>query len=648
MRRGILLIPILLLLVFLLPGCTVKDEMTISNAALSLIPEETYQLTAVCSDDGHKACEWRSSDESVVRVSTDGLVTAVAEGKASVYAVCKGGEEESTAVCQVTVSVCSIKLTFDNSSSAMKVGETATLSARVLINDAQTIETVQWSVSGDRDAADVTFDGNSAHISAKKVGVLTLTATYQRGSAPCSSEYTVAILSDINYRVTLSDTSIALYPGEKGAVGAVVTGDGEELDCPVTWSSADRQVATVSADGVITAVGPGSTVVTASASPEAGSKITAPCLVTVYKNDYTITITAEGESIYASDTLPLSVEVTKNNEIIKAPILWSVSDSKVAIVDDGVLTGLSAGRVTVTAEYISVEGDSYTAQVEIEVLANEYAITLPSAAAELDKGETLQLAAQLSRNGKPYDGNIIWKTSDESIAEVVDGLVIAKEAGTVTISAVFIAPVAEGGSRYEASVSLKIVDAVYTFTISPSDVSVYVGAGVKLGISAGRNDTVIQAEDINFSVANGDIASVSDGVVLGIAPGSTVITASWTDPRGGEHIARCSVTVASRYYMTVEPTTAELGVGEEIQIIATTMQRFDDGTVDECYIGAVEWRSSDTGVATVRAGVVVIHAPSDTSITITAEWTAPDGVICTAECVITVLPTAEPTPDEQA
>lgn len=61
--------------------------------------------------------------------------------------------------------------------------------------------------------------------------------------------------------VTLSKTALTLRPGQSETLTARIT-PAEAEDKSIVWKSSDEQVATV-ADGVVTAVKPGSAVVTA-------------------------------------------------------------------------------------------------------------------------------------------------------------------------------------------------------------------------------------------------------------------------------------------------------------------------------------------------------------------------------------------------
>ena len=77
--------------------------------------------------------------------------------------------------------------------------------------------------------------------------------------------------------VTLDKTSLTLAPGETAELTYAITPD-TDTDKRVTWSSDNQAVATV-ADGVVTAVAPGSATITATAAD--GSGTTASCAVTV-------------------------------------------------------------------------------------------------------------------------------------------------------------------------------------------------------------------------------------------------------------------------------------------------------------------------------------------------------------------------------
>ena len=76
MRKGTLLILLTALAALLISGCGGVHEISLNSAAVSLLPNETYDLRAVCSSGGHDAWQWSSSDDTVAQVDENGCVTA--------------------------------------------------------------------------------------------------------------------------------------------------------------------------------------------------------------------------------------------------------------------------------------------------------------------------------------------------------------------------------------------------------------------------------------------------------------------------------------------------------------------------------------------------------------------------------------------
>ncbi|MCM1037011.1 MAG: Ig-like domain-containing protein [Bacteroides sp.] len=79
-------------------------------------------------------------------------------------------------------------------------------------------------------------------------------------------------MPEVADQITLDKTEMSLLVGETGKIGATVKPGGAK----VTWSSSDEAVATVDAEGTVTAVAPGTAVITA-----ATDKVSATCKVTV-------------------------------------------------------------------------------------------------------------------------------------------------------------------------------------------------------------------------------------------------------------------------------------------------------------------------------------------------------------------------------
>ncbi len=150
--------------------------------------------------------------------------------------------------------------------------------------------------------------------------------------------------------VALSSSAVTLASlGDTVRLEAVVKDqDGVELSANVAWSTADAQVASVSGQGTVTAVGNGTTAITAAAG-----SATASATITVSQRPSTITVTPESVMLRKlGDTA--TVEATMHDaagaEIRGTAITWASADSTVATVStSGTVTAAGGGTTTVTA-----------------------------------------------------------------------------------------------------------------------------------------------------------------------------------------------------------------------------------------------------------------------------------------------------------
>ena len=129
----------------------------------------------------------------------------------------------------------------------------------------------------------------------------------------------------------------------------------------ITWSTSSASIATVSTSGAVTGVTPGSATITATSEGKNGTR-----LVTIIPPPVaSVTVTAASTTLQTGGTTQLTA-VTRdagNNVLTGRPVTWSSSDPAVASVsNDGLVTGLTGGTVTVTA---TSEGRTGTVQITV-------------------------------------------------------------------------------------------------------------------------------------------------------------------------------------------------------------------------------------------------------------------------------------------
>ncbi|MCL2653633.1 MAG: S8 family serine peptidase, partial [Propionibacteriaceae bacterium] len=195
---------------------------------------------------------------SAVAISTIGVRSTETTGNLDIPAV--------VPVTSVTVTPATVSLT---------TGDTTTLNLAVAPSDA-TNPDVTWS-SSDTNVATVTQAGV---VTAVAPGTTTITATAQDGSGKTGTS-TVTVTAPVVpvTSVTVTPATVSLTTGDTTTLNlAVAPSDATNPD--VTWSSSDMTVATVTQAGVVTAVAPGTTTITATAQDGSGKTGTSTVTVT--------------------------------------------------------------------------------------------------------------------------------------------------------------------------------------------------------------------------------------------------------------------------------------------------------------------------------------------------------------------------------
>ena len=314
-------------------------SVTLDKTSAQLKVGETVTLTATVKPDDatDKTVTWTTSDASVATVN-NGVVTAVKVGSATITAT--AGDQSATCTINVSASgshegvdeedweVAVTSVTLDITSASLEAGQSVTLTATVMPNDA-TDKTVTWSTS-DANVATVRY----GVVTAKKVGTATITAKAGDVTATC----VITVVPTPVTSVTLNQTTASLKVDETVTLTATVN-PSNATDKTVTWSTSDASVATVS-NGVVTAINAGTATITA----KAGDK-TATCVVTVSPIEATsLTLDKTSVTMKVGESTTLKATVTPSN----AALTWKSSNSDVATVYNGVVTALKSGEAIIT------------------------------------------------------------------------------------------------------------------------------------------------------------------------------------------------------------------------------------------------------------------------------------------------------------
>ena len=243
----------------LLAGCTKDihvDRMLLNPTNLIMAVGDTQTLEVRFLADGTDAVEWFSDNSEVATISSSGTVTAVTPGSAKVTArSVKGG---LYAVCDVFVRgykedlVAGVQL--QEHDITLYLGENVQFTATVLPTTAVN-QNVRWSSS----STGVAYIDQTGFLRTLLVGTTVVTVTTEEGLFTDSCNVTVLPAFVYIEYVDLPETC-HLNVGESVQLEAVIEPE-DATNKNVTWTSLDESVLTVTQEGVITGIAPGSTYV---------------------------------------------------------------------------------------------------------------------------------------------------------------------------------------------------------------------------------------------------------------------------------------------------------------------------------------------------------------------------------------------------
>ena len=237
---------------------------------------DDFQLTATIAPlNFTDAVVWTSSNEEVATVSDTGYVEICGVGTA-VITVTAGNVK---AACKITVPQLIDWIEFDEDEIELKAGQTYQLKPYISPSDA-TNKKLKYT-SSDTKVAEVSASGL---VTAKSEGE----AKIRTAATDGSDEYAVCYVTVTGKAkvtgITLDRTSAEVKRGEKLTLNVTVS-PSYASNKKVVWKSANTKIATVDANGSVTAKAPGRTKITVTSAEN--SSYQASCTVTVpYKITY--------------------------------------------------------------------------------------------------------------------------------------------------------------------------------------------------------------------------------------------------------------------------------------------------------------------------------------------------------------------------
>ncbi|MDE6562583.1 MAG: leucine-rich repeat protein, partial [Muribaculaceae bacterium] len=144
--------------------------------------------------------------------------------------------------------------------------------------------------------------------------------------------------------ITLNRDTVELKVGESLSLEATVKPD-YATDKTVTWTSDNEDVATVDAEGKVTAIALGEATITATSG-----EVTATCKVTVVPTPVeSITLSVDTLNLKKGETATLTATIAPE-DVTDKTVAWTSDNEEVATVDaEGKVTAIALGEATITA-----------------------------------------------------------------------------------------------------------------------------------------------------------------------------------------------------------------------------------------------------------------------------------------------------------
>lgn len=524
--------------------------ISLSEATVEMKPGETHQLTATVLPQNASNAEvtWYSDKESVATVSQSGLVTGIGPGEATVHAVTSDGGKMASCLVKVGTPVKGISLSA--SDATLYVGDPSLDIIATLTPANATEKSLDWSSSDPKVASVTPGAALRAVVKPLKPGVTTITATTKDGGFTATCEVTVKRHVS---GVSLNKASMNMYVGETESLTATVA-PADASDKKVSWLSGNSAVASVSNDGKVTANKPGTAVikvVTNDLSKEA------TCTVTVKRRVSGVSINKSELTIHAGETVTLAATVSPADASDKT-VSWSSNWPEIASVGekDGKVTANKPGEAVITVK--TVDG-GHQATCKVTVLEPVvYATSLNLTPQTLNMN--IEESASLTLRMLPANANetLVWESDNESVAKVVNGDVTAVGAGVAKIKV-------KGKNVTSNDVTVTVIDkyAVTGVNLNKSSMRLEVGKSETLTATVLPEEA--RDKTVSWSSDKESVATVKDGAVTAVSPGTAIITAS---AGAGAFKKTCEVTVVEREILITEisypedNTTIELKMGE--------------------------------------------------------------------------------------
>ena len=536
----------------------------------------------------NKTVTFYSGNPDIVSVDEDGNIRALKAGKAVIYAYTPNN---IYAQCFVNVLEPASSVKIDKTYATIGVNDTLTLNAE--ISPSTSTDNVTWSSDNQSIAQISSSNGKQAVIKALQTGTVNITATTDSGK----TAYCKIIVKPHITNISFPESIYQIDKGEIFSLEPTIT-PADSIDTIKSYTSSNKNVATVDNYGNVTALSAGQTEISVTTSNGKNAK----CIVNVLVPSSSIKLDKTYATIGVNDTLTLNAEVSPSDSTDK--ITWSSNDESIASISNtngkqAVIKALKVGTIKITATTES--GKSISCTVTVKAHASN--VNFSQISYEIEKGEILSLDTTITPINS-IDTVKSYVSADPDIAKVDNqGNVTALSAGQTSITATT-------SNGLSTSCNVKVVVSATGVTLDKTSATIGVNDTLTLNANIIPQDST---EQIKWSSDNENIVNITSItgnqiVIKAVKTGTANITV--TTDSGKKAV--CKVNVKPHAESVVfSQSVYEIEKGDTLSL-TPTIKPADSVDTIKSYV------SSNSDVAKIDGnGKVTALSAGQTSITAT-------------------------------
>ncbi|MDD2542581.1 MAG: Ig-like domain-containing protein [Desulfuromonadaceae bacterium] len=367
---------------------------------------------------------WESVDKNIASIDSTGMVTAVGPGVTDIIATLDNVKYKATlTVPDPAPKLVSIAITPSSPTIAINTSQQFTASGAYSDGTFKNLTSgVTWSSS---DMSKATIDANGK-ATALAGGSTKITATLSGISGTATLTVSPVSVTLVSITVTPSSSTVAVGTTQQFvAKGSFSDSTTQDLTSSVIWSSsAATSIVTIDQTGKASAVGAGSTTITATSGGKSGTATltVSPVSVTLVS----IAVTPSSQTIAAGSSQQFTATGTfsdNTTQDLTTQVSWSSSVDAIATIgqDDGKAYGTAVGTTVITASLGTISGAQSLNVIQAATTATgiwEGTYTIYDAVNKADIGTyTFKLVLNQNENGVTGTSALRYSTEGQLEAD---------------------------------------------------------------------------------------------------------------------------------------------------------------------------------------------------------------------------------------